>query len=74
MLIQLRSRAKALLVYLQYDLGYTLAPKTIAHALPNFVTEINGLDLPFIHVRSQQRESAAAYRHWSGSIIEQLKL
>jgi hypothetical protein len=30
------------------------------HALANFVTEINGLDLAFIHVRFQQRESAAA--------------
>jgi hypothetical protein len=48
--------------------------RSTTHALPNFVTQINGLDLPFIHVRSRQRESAAAYRHWSGSIIEQLKL
>ncbi len=48
-------------------------------ALPQFVTEIDGLDIHFIHVRSQHAGGAATHRHvvthgWPGSIIEQLKI
>ncbi len=44
--------------------------------LPNFMTEIDGLDIHFIHVRSQ-RENALPLivtHGWPGSIIEQLKI
>ena len=33
------------------------------NALPNFVTEIDGLDIHFIHVRSKHTERVAAHRH-----------
>ncbi|WP_221938366.1 epoxide hydrolase family protein [Mycobacterium sp. KBS0706] len=45
-------------------------------ALPQFVTEIDGLDIHFIHVRSK-RETALPLivtHGWPGSIIEQLKI
>src|SRR4051794_9804445 len=45
-------------------------------ALPHFVTEIDGLDIHFIHVRSRHEEALPiVINHgWPGSIIEQLKL
>jgi pimeloyl-ACP methyl ester carboxylesterase len=46
------------------------------NSLPNFTTEIDGLDIHFIHVRS--RHSGAlpliVTHGWPGSIIEQLKI
>ena len=33
------------------------------NALPQFITEIDGLDIHFIHVRSKHRECAADHRH-----------
>ena len=33
------------------------------NAVPQFMTEIDGLDIHFIHVRSKQRKCAAAHRH-----------
>ena len=33
------------------------------NALPNFMTEIDGLDIHFLHVRSEPRGRAAADRH-----------
>jgi pimeloyl-ACP methyl ester carboxylesterase len=46
------------------------------NALPQFVTEIDGLDIHFIHVRSShQSASPLIVTHgWPGSIIEQLKI
>jgi pimeloyl-ACP methyl ester carboxylesterase len=46
------------------------------NALPNFVTEIDGLDIHFIHVRSKHEEALpiVVTHGWPGSIIEQLKL
>src|SRR5947208_3479891 len=46
------------------------------NALPNFVTEIDGLDIHFIHVRSQHRGALPLIvtHGWPGSIIEQLKI
>jgi len=46
------------------------------HALPQFTTEIDGLDLHFIHVRSQHQDALplVVTHGWPGSIIEQLKL
>jgi len=45
-------------------------------AVPNFVTEINGLDFHFIHVRSKHENALPMIvtHGWPGSIIEQLKI
>jgi pimeloyl-ACP methyl ester carboxylesterase len=46
------------------------------NALPNFVTEIDGLDIQFIHVRSKHEDALPLIvcHGWPGSIVEQLKL
>jgi pimeloyl-ACP methyl ester carboxylesterase len=46
------------------------------NALPQFVTEIDGLDIHFIHVRSKQKNALPIIvtHGWPGSIIEQLKI
>jgi len=46
------------------------------NALPNFVTEIDGLDIHFIHVRSKHENAMPLIvtHGWPGSIIEQLKI
>jgi pimeloyl-ACP methyl ester carboxylesterase len=46
------------------------------NALPQFVTEIDGLDIHFIHVRSQHENALPLIvtHGWPGSIIEQLKI
>jgi pimeloyl-ACP methyl ester carboxylesterase len=46
------------------------------NALPNFVTEIDGLDIHFIHVRSRHKNALPLIvtHGWPGSIIEQLKI
>ncbi len=45
-------------------------------ALPQFVTEIDGLDIHFIHVRSQHEDALPLIvtHGWPGSIIEQMKI
>jgi len=45
-------------------------------ALPQFVTEIDGTDIHFIHVRSQHEGAlpVVVTHGWPGSIIEQLKI
>ena len=45
-------------------------------ALPQFITEIDGLDIHFIHVRSQHENALPLIvtHGWPGSIIEQLKI
>jgi pimeloyl-ACP methyl ester carboxylesterase len=45
-------------------------------ALPHFITEIDGLDIHFIHVRSEhERALPMIVTHgWPGSVIEQLKI
>ena len=45
-------------------------------ALPNFVTNIDGLDIHFIHVRSKNPNALPMIvtHGWPGSIIEQLKM
>jgi len=45
-------------------------------ALPNFITEIDGLDIHFIHVRSKHENALPVIvtHGWPGSIIEQLKI
>jgi pimeloyl-ACP methyl ester carboxylesterase len=46
------------------------------NALPQFVTEIDGLDIHFIHVRSPHEDALPLIVNhgWPGSIIEQLKI
>jgi len=46
------------------------------NALPNFLTEIDGLDIHFIHVRSKHQNALPMIvtHGWPGSIIEQLKI
>ncbi len=46
------------------------------NALPNFLTEIDGLDIHFIHVRSPHQDALPLIvtHGWPGSIIEQLKI
>jgi pimeloyl-ACP methyl ester carboxylesterase len=46
------------------------------NALPNFLTEIDGLDIHFIHVRSQHEDALPLIvtHGWPGSVIEQLKI
>jgi pimeloyl-ACP methyl ester carboxylesterase len=46
------------------------------NALPNFVTEIDGLDIHFIHVRSKHANALPVIvtHGWPGSVIEQLKI
>lgn len=45
-------------------------------ALPHFVTEIDGLDIHFIHVRSQHENALPLIvtHGWPGSVLEQLKI
>jgi pimeloyl-ACP methyl ester carboxylesterase len=46
------------------------------NALPQFITEIDGLDIHFIHVRSKHPNALPIIitHGWPGSIIEQLKI
>jgi pimeloyl-ACP methyl ester carboxylesterase len=46
------------------------------NALPNFMTEIDGLDIHFIHVRSKHENALPLIvtHGWPGSVIEQLKI
>jgi pimeloyl-ACP methyl ester carboxylesterase len=46
------------------------------NALPQFLTEIDGLDIHFIHVRSKNKNALPVIitHGWPGSIIEQLKI
>jgi pimeloyl-ACP methyl ester carboxylesterase len=46
------------------------------NALPQFLTELDGLDIHFLHVRSQHEDALPLIINhgWPGSIIEQLKL
>jgi pimeloyl-ACP methyl ester carboxylesterase len=45
-------------------------------ALPHFITEIDGLDIHFIHVRSDHEDALPLLvsHGWPGSVIEQLKI
>jgi pimeloyl-ACP methyl ester carboxylesterase len=46
------------------------------NALPQFITEIDGLDIHFIHVRSKHEDALPLIvtHGWPGSVIEQLKI
>src|SRR3954462_12455042 len=45
-------------------------------ALPHFITEIDGLDIHFIHVRSRHEDALPLIvtHGWPGSVVEQLKI
>jgi pimeloyl-ACP methyl ester carboxylesterase len=45
-------------------------------ALPHFITEIDGLDIHFIHLRSEHEDALPLIvtHGWPGSVIEQLKI
>ena len=46
------------------------------NALPQFITELDGLDIHFLHVRSRHDDALplVVNHGWPGSIIEQLKI
>lgn len=50
--------------------------ETKLNALPNFITEIDGLDIHFIHVRSKHENALPLIvtHGWPGSVVEQLKI
>ena len=50
--------------------------RTKLNAVPNFITEIDGLDIHFIHVRSKHENALPMIvtHGWPGSIIEQMKI
>jgi pimeloyl-ACP methyl ester carboxylesterase len=50
--------------------------ETSLNDLPNFVTEIDGLDIHFLHVRSPHADALplVVNHGWPGSVIEQLKI
>ncbi|HEV2548754.1 MAG TPA: epoxide hydrolase N-terminal domain-containing protein, partial [Stellaceae bacterium] len=46
------------------------------NGVPNFITEIDGLDIHFIHVRSKHENALPLIvtHGWPGSVVEQLKI
>jgi pimeloyl-ACP methyl ester carboxylesterase len=46
------------------------------NALPQFITEIDGLDIHFVHVRSKHEDALPLIvtHGWPGSVVEQLKI
>jgi pimeloyl-ACP methyl ester carboxylesterase len=46
------------------------------NAVPNFITEIDGLDIHFIHARSKHEDAMPLIvtHGWPGSVVEQLKI
>src|SRR5881628_11564 len=50
--------------------------ETKLNAQPQFITEIDGLDIHFIHVRSKHKNALPLIvtHGWPGSIVEQLKI
>jgi pimeloyl-ACP methyl ester carboxylesterase len=46
------------------------------NSVPNFITEIDGLDIHFVHVRSKHEDALPILvcHGWPGSVIEQLKI
>jgi pimeloyl-ACP methyl ester carboxylesterase len=46
------------------------------NSVPNFITEIDGLDIHFVHVRSKHDDAlpVVVCHGWPGSVIEQMKI
>ncbi|AMA58203.1 epoxide hydrolase family protein [Bradyrhizobium sp. CCGE-LA001] len=61
--------------YWQHDYDWRKMEARL-NALPQFVTEIDGVDIHFIHVRSRHENALPMIvtHGWPGSIIEQLKI
>jgi pimeloyl-ACP methyl ester carboxylesterase len=66
---------RALAQYWQGDYDWRHVEARL-NALPQFITEIDGLDIHFIHVRSKHEHALPVIitHGWPGSIIEQLKV
>ena len=66
---------KELASYWATDYDWSKCEKKLK-ALPHFVTEIDGLDIHFIHVRSKHENALPMIvtHGWPGSIIEQMKI
>jgi pimeloyl-ACP methyl ester carboxylesterase len=67
--------AEALARYWATDYDWRRFEERFA-ALPHFVTEIDGVDIHFIHVRSEHEEALPLIvtHGWPGSTVEQLKI
>ena len=66
---------QALASYWARDYGWRKFEERFA-ALPHFVTEIDGVDIHFIHVRSEHDDALPLIvtHGWPGSTVEQLKI
>jgi pimeloyl-ACP methyl ester carboxylesterase len=66
---------KQVLSYWQSDYDWRKVEARL-NAVPNFITEIDGLDIHFIHVRSKHENALPLIvtHGWPGSVIEQLKI
>jgi pimeloyl-ACP methyl ester carboxylesterase len=66
---------QALADYWATEYDWRKVEKTLT-ALPQFITEIDGLDIHFIHVRSTHEDALPLIvtHGWPGSVIEQLKI
>jgi len=64
-----------LLRYWQTDYDWRKVEARL-NAIPNFITEIDGLDIHFIHVRSRHEHALPLIvtHGWPGSVLEQLKI
>jgi hypothetical protein len=64
-----------LLRYWQSDYDWRKVEARL-NALPNFITEIDGLDIHFIHIRSQHENALhiIVTHGWPGSIIDQFNI
>nr|WP_294530946.1 epoxide hydrolase family protein [uncultured Rhodopila sp.] len=64
-----------LVLYWQTDYDWRKVEARL-NALPQFMTEIDGLDIHFIHVRSKDESALPLIvtHGWPGSVIEQLKI
>jgi pimeloyl-ACP methyl ester carboxylesterase len=66
---------RQLLRYWQVDYDWRKVEARL-NAVPNFITEIDGLDIHFIHVRSKHENALPLIvtHGWPGSVVEQLKI
>jgi pimeloyl-ACP methyl ester carboxylesterase len=71
--VQLATAHKLARAWTEYDWRQCEAK---LNALPQFMTEIDGLDIHFVHVRSKHENALPLIvtHGWPGSIIEQLKI
>jgi pimeloyl-ACP methyl ester carboxylesterase len=71
--VQLTTTQKLARAWTEYDWRSCEAK---LNALPNFITEIDGNDIHFIHVRSKHADALPLIvtHGWPGSVIEQLKI